>query len=85
MISMLLFTILAGIFYALFFVESKKRSLINPQPIIDVFVTLLRLIVLIFIIFKIVQNCPSNSIHLLILFVSSYLSTIALLVFKQKN
>ena len=55
MISMLLFTILAGIFYALFFVESKKRSLINPQPIIDVFVTLLRLIVLILKLYKIAQ------------------------------
>lgn len=84
MILISILTVFFGIFYALFLFASKKRSLQKPQPIIDVILTLLRFALLIFIIFKIMTNISGNPILLMILFVSSYLSTITLLVYHDK-
>ena len=83
MILISIFTIIVGILYGAFLVESKKHNFQNNKPIVDIILTLLRYFILIFIIFKIVTNISGNSILLLILFVSSYLSTVTLLIYKQ--
>lgn len=83
MILISFFTIIIGILYGLFLFETKQSNFLKHKPILDLFCTLLRYAILIFIIFKIVRNMPDNSILLLILFVSSYLSTVALLVYRQ--
>lgn len=80
MIILSIFTILVGIAYGAFLYLSKKHSLKKNKPLHDFILTLMRYAALFFIIFHIITNLESNSILLLILFVSSYLSTVAILV-----
>lgn len=77
-----LIAICIGIVYGSILYFQKMYSLQNNNPITDIIFTFMRYGVLLSILYGIIIFVEHNSILLIILFVSSYLSTVAVLVYK---
>lgn len=77
-------SVFAGICYACLLYTSKIYTLQTHRPILDIIFGVLRFVMLLFTLYHIVTNVEQNSILLLILFVSSYLSTIGILVYTSQ-
>ena len=76
-------TILMGIIYGYTLYTGKMYTFYHQKPMLDLLLTVMRYIVLFGILFYLTLNMSGNSILLIILFVSSYLSTVGILVYKK--
>jgi hypothetical protein len=83
MIIHFLLTAFAGIAYGFLLYFSKVYGILSHKPIHDIALTIFRYALLLSILFYLATKVESNSILLIILFVSSYLSTLAILVYKR--
>jgi hypothetical protein len=73
------YVIIAGILYGALFHFGKQYLLTHQKPLLDVLFTLLRIGIIAFLFYYLYGFIAANSILMLILFVSSYLSTVAIL------
>jgi hypothetical protein len=71
-----------GIIYGFLFHAGKKHLLYFPNPFLGILFTLARFLFLICLSFYIIKFIDYNPILLITLFVSSYLSTVAVLTYK---
>ena len=76
-------TISVGILYGILFHLGKKHLLSQNKPYLDLLFTLARFILLFFVIYYMFYFIAPNSILMTILFVSSYLSTVAVLTYNS--
>lgn len=72
-----------GILYAALFITGKKYLLTNHNIFLDLLFNGLRFLLLICVFFYIIKFIEINPILLITLFVSSYLSTIAIVTYKN--
>jgi|GEM_PF-1401267 len=75
--------IFIGIMYGLLFYFGKKHLLSPDKKLWDILFTALRLVILFALFYIMSAFIASNSILLIILFVSSYLSTVAVLTYNS--
>jgi len=75
--------IAAGIIYGALFHLGKKYMLKYHRPVLDIIFTLMRFTLLFAFFYSMSRFIDSNSILLIILFVSSYLGTVAVLTYKS--
>ncbi len=83
MIIALFCTFIIGILYGYLLYIEKMYILQQNKPKLGLLLTMLRYAALLSILFYLIHNLESNSILLIILFVSSYLSTIGILVYRR--
>ena len=83
MIIALFCTLIIGILYGYLLYTEKMYILNQDRPTLGIFLNTFRQITLLAILFYLINNLTSNSILLIILFVSSYLSTVGILAYKR--